>query len=215
LRLDAPTLIAVGQPIDIKASVTDGRTLLDGVRVRTRISAPRASVDDYIRKYGDQLARIRIPAELHADGKPDKARQQLAQLVLLRDNLKAKTGEDILAPAVRDIVLGEATVKTRAVRGTETTSPRGGQDVALGAGALAAGNVLAGGGPGRSIAYGTVLDPRLVQRPRHAGVLSGQFVDTKVPGSYTVQVTATGFSPACNSRFVRHDLLSIAVAQKG
>jgi hypothetical protein len=36
-----------------------------------------------------------------------------------------------------------------------------------------------------------------------------------IPGSYSVVVTATGFSPTCGTRFVRHDTASVVVDQKG
>ena len=146
LRLDAPTIVAVGQPIDIRASVTHRRGPLDGVRIRTRVSAPRASIDDYLRKYGPELSRIRIPPALRADGKPDKARLQVAQLVLLRDSIRQQTGEDILAPVVRDVVLGEATLKPRGPRGVEDTRSSGGP-----------GSGVATGG---SVGGGIVVDPR-------------------------------------------------------
>ena len=217
LRVDAPTLVAVSQPIEIFASVADGRSLLDGIKIRTRVSAPRASIDNYIRKYGSQISRIKIPSALRSDGKPDKERLQLARLVLLRDKLKQKTGEDILASVVHDVTLGEAALKRNGLRGVEEALSLVGRDLAsVGAGGTAVVNVgnVVGGVSGGSVGYGTVLDPRLVQRPRQAGLLSGRFGDTKVPGSYTVQITAAGFSPACKSRFVLHDLLSVVVDKK-
>ena len=217
LRVDVPTLIAVGEPIDIRASVTDRRILLDGVKIRTRVSAPPASVDEYLRKYANQISGIKIPPALRADGKPDKARLQLTRLVLLRNKLRQETGEDILASVVHNVALGEATFKPNALRGMEGISSRVARDLVSGGtggtAVLNAGNAL-GSGPGGIMGLGTVFDPRLVQRPRQVGVLSGRFGETKVPGSYSVQVTATGFSPACNSRFVRHDLLSVLVAEK-
>ena len=218
LRVDAPKLVTVGQAIDLRARVTIGRGLLDGVKVRTRVSAPRASVDDYIRKYSRQISRIKIPSALRGDSKLDKARLQVARLVLLRDNLKQKTGKDILASVSHDVTLGEATLKRNELReANEALTLVGGDLVSVRAGSMAAvnmGNVV-GGGLGLSVGYGTVLDPRLVQRPRQVGLLSGRFDKTRVPGSYTVQITATGFSPACKSRFVRHDLLSVVLTPKG
>lgn len=218
LRVDAPTLVTVGQPIDIRARVTIGHSLLDGVKIRTRVSAPRASVDDYIRKYGSEISRIKVPSALHADGKPDKARLQLARLVLLRDKLKQETGEDILASVVHDVALGEATLKRNKLHGVEEALSQVGRSlVSVGAGGTALVNVgnVVGDGSGGFVGHGTLLDPRLVQRPRQAGLLSGRFSDTKVPGSYTVQVTAAGFSTSCKSRFVRHDLLSVVAHEKG
>jgi len=187
----------VGQPIDIRASVTHRRGPLDGVKVRTRVSAPRAAIDDYLRKYGAQLSRIRIPPDLRADGKPDKARLQVAQLVLLRDSIRQQSGEDILAPVVHDVVLGEASPRPRGPRGVEDARSS---------------SAVATGGP---VGGGILVDPRQVQRPRAVGMQKGRFVDTKIAGSYTVRVTAAGFSPACNSRFTRHSLLSVVAAQRG
>ena len=60
-----------------------------------------------------------------------------------------------------------------------------------------------------------VIDPRLVQRATQLGVLTGRYARTKVPGSYSVNVTATGFSPTCNRRFVRKDFASVTVGGKG
>ena len=51
--------------------------------------------------------------------------------------------------------------------------------------------------------------------PKQVGVLTGRYARTKIPGSYSVTVTATGFSPACNTRFVRKDFASVAVVDKG
>jgi len=218
LLIDVPTCVTVGEPIDIRAGVTDGRGLLDGIKIRTRVSAPRASVVDYIRKYGSQISRIKIPSVLRTDGKPDKMRLQLARLVLLRDKLKQKTGEDILAPSVHDVALGAVTLKRNELRGGDAPlSLAGGGVVSAGTGATAGANlgIPFTGRSGGSVGQGTVIDPRLVQRPRQVGLLSGRFGKSKVPGSYSVQVIAAGFSPACNSRFVRHDMLSVVVARMG
>jgi hypothetical protein len=207
----------MGQPIDIRARVTDGRGLLDGFKIRTRVSVPRASVDKYIRKYGSQISNIKIPQALKTDGKPDKVRLQIARLVLLRDKLKQKTGEDILASVVHKVAMGEATLKHNGLRGMEAVTSVVLPDlVSPSIGSMAASNVgKVGGGPIASIGRGTLIDPRLVQRPRQAGMLSGRFGATKVPGSYMVKVTATGFSPGCNTRFVRHDLRSLVVSEIG
>ncbi len=219
LRLDAPALVGVGMPIDIRARATDGRVPLDGVKITAKVLAPRASLDDYIRKYDNQISGIKIPKALTKDGKPDKMRLQIARLVLLRNKLKQKTGEDILSSVVHKVLVGKATLKRNKPLGLETAISlvdegvisigEGGKSITINVGDIAGGS---GGGPtGR----GTVLDPRIVRRPQKTGLLSGRFGDTKVPGSYTVLVSATGFSPICKSRFVRHDLLSIVVAEKG
>jgi subtilisin family serine protease/Mg-chelatase subunit ChlD len=220
LRVDVPTLITAGEPIDIRASVSDGRSLLTGVKLRARVSAPRASLNDYVRKFRDQLSRIKIPRARRRDGKPDRLQQQLIRLVLLRAELKQRTGEDILAPIVRNVALGATTLKPNALRTVEAAVvsrfERSARSL-VAAGGTAAGSVggVIGGVSAAPVGFGTVLDPRLVLRPQQTGVLSGRFGATRVPGSHTVQVTASGFSPACNSRFVRHDLVSVVVAEKG
>jgi hypothetical protein len=139
------------------------------------VSAPRASVDDYIRKYGRQISHIKIPSALLTDGKPDKVRHQLARLVLLRDTLKQKNGQDILASVVHDIALGGATLKRNELRGAEVAPSlveRG--MIYVGAGGTTVFNVgnAVVSGSGGSGGLGTVLDPRLVQSPRQAGLLS-------------------------------------------
>ncbi len=60
-----------------------------------------------------------------------------------------------------------------------------------------------------------MIDPRLVLRPKQVGVLTGRYARTKIPGSYSVTLTATGFSPTCKTRFVRKDCASIAVVDRG
>jgi hypothetical protein len=211
-----PTLVTAGERFDIRASLSDGRNLLSGVKLRTRVFAPRASVDDYVRKYRSEISRIKIP-RTSPDGKLDAARLDLARLVILRDRMKQKSGEDILARAVYNLALSEVMLKRNGVRGLESAlSPIERGTVALGGGGTAPGEVssVVRVGAAGSVAHGSAFDPRLVQRPRQAGRLSGRFGLTKVPGSYSVQITATGFSPSCNSRFVRHDLLSVAVAER-
>jgi Mg-chelatase subunit ChlD len=221
LRVEDPGLVAAGQPIEIRASLTDGRELLDGVRIRTRLSAPAASAGDYLRKYGDRLREIRIPRALLADGDPDEPRLNLARLVLLRDKLRKATGEDILAPVVRNVALGETILRPDTIPGLENLVSGGGRLGGFGGFGGSGGSVAATGGSLlatgslRAAIHGGVLDPRLVQRPRRAGVLSGKFGDTKIPGSYTMRVTASGFSPRCNSRFVRHDMVSAVVTERG
>jgi hypothetical protein len=161
----------------------------------------------------DSVARREL--RLHGYRGVPKARLQIARLVLLRDKLKQKTGEDILASLVHVVTLGGATLKPNVLGGVEAVTSRVEQGpVSVGVGTIANVGAVLGGGSGGSAGHGNVLDPRFVQRPRHAGVLSGRFNGTKVPGSYTVQITAAGFSPVCNSSFVRHDLLSVVVLER-
>ena len=192
LRLDVPHRVSVGQPIDVLAAVRDGRGPVAGLKVAATVAAPPASIDDLLCTYAGQLAKIRLPAGLRRDSKPDKARLALARLVLLRDRLHARTGHDILAPVAASLTMS----------------------------APAAGRRPASAGTGGTTVVGTdnggrVLDLRKVLRPRRKGIVVGRSAATKVPGSYSIEVIATGFSPSCRSRFVRRDLVSVVVDAPG
>jgi subtilisin family serine protease len=226
LQLDVPTLVHVGDVISVKTSVGDRRGGINGVKVRATVSAPVASSADFIDKYRERLSRIKLPRDFLADGAPDKARAQLAQLVLLRDELLADTGDDILAPRIDDLALGVTTLKPSRVApfGATHSGFAGGLEgstVVVGGGAVPAvvvGGARTGGTSGTSLVNPgliPVFDPRLVRRPKQVGVLTGHYARTKIPGSYSVTVTATGFSPTCNTRFVRKDFASLAVVDKG
>lgn len=188
LQLDVPTRVYVGEPISVTAVVGDRRGGLEGFKARAAVAAPVASSGDLIDKYRGKLARMKLPRDFLADGKPDKARMHLAQLALLRAKLLADTGEDILAPRIDDLALGATAFKPTRL------TPFGATVVS----------------PGHS----AVIDPRHVMRAKQVGVLLGRYARTKIPGSYSVKVTATGFNPACNTRFVRKDFASIAVIDK-
>jgi subtilisin family serine protease/Mg-chelatase subunit ChlD len=234
LRLDVPTLVRVGDVIGVMTSVGDPHGGIDGVRVRTSVAAPVASSADLIAKYRDRLRRIKLPRDFLADGKPDKARSHLAQLVLLRDELVADTGDDILAPRIDDLALGATTLRTRrpsqfgatwsrlagGLEGSTVGGVGGRVGVAVGGGRTGGGiGTILGGGAGGATAVNpgqvAVIDPRLVRRPMQVGVLTGRYGRTKTPGSYSVNVTATGFSPTCNTRFVRKEFVSVAVIDQG
>jgi hypothetical protein len=208
LRIDVPVFVAQGEPLDIRARVINGRKPIDGVKMLAQVSALPTSNDDYFRKFEKQLKEIKIPDALNADGQPDKIRLQTARLVLLRDQIRSKTGEDILARTIHHVAMGGATLKPRVQSSTEEILPGGtGKfDPATATPATVGANIRTS-----YVQNGTVFDPRQVQRPRQSGLVSGRFTRTKIPGSYTVKVMATGFSPECNSRFVRHDLVSVIV----
>ncbi len=232
LRLEVPTLVRVGDVIGVKTSVGDRRGGIDGVKVRTTVAAPAAASADLIDRYRDRLSRIKLPRDYLTDGKPDTARAHLAALVLLRDELLADTGDDILAPRIDRLALGATTLKpTRPAQfgatrsalagGLEGSTVVGGgrvPGVGLGTGSVggSTGAVVGGGAGGATVVNPgriAVIDPRRVLRPKQVGVLTGRYGRTKIPGSYSVTVTATGFSPSCNTRFVRKDFASVAVVE--
>ena len=210
LDLDVPTLVRVGDVIAVKASIGDGRGGIDGIKARTTIAAPAVFTADVIDKYRDKLSQIKVPRDFLSDGKPGKDRVDLARLVLLRDQLLAETGKDILAPRIDGLTLGGTTLKPPRQTWLGVTQPRLAgliDDVPIG-GRVGGATVV---NPGRI----AVTDPRLVLRPKRVGVLAGGYKRTKIPGSYSVTVTATGFSPTCKTRFVRKDFASVAVSDKG
>ena len=245
LRLDLPSLVHAGGVVGVRAAVGDTRGGLDGVRVRATVAAPVASSDVFVEKYRERLSRIELPRDFHADGGPDKGRIALAQLVLLRDRLREETGEDILAPRIDQLALGPTTLKPgpfspplgrlrpqlsgviEGATGVGTGSGvvvggRGGVPFPVGGGVVGGGigvgaGVVGGGGSTTTVDPRRILviDPRIVQRPKQTGLLSGRYASTKIPGSYIVTVTATGVSPACGTRFVRKDSASFTVVDKG
>ncbi|RMB61618.1 S8 family serine peptidase [Tessaracoccus antarcticus] len=211
LQLDVPTLVRAGDVIDVKATVGDRRGGIDGIRARASITSPVAPIADVLDTYRDQFSRITLPRDFRSDGKPEVGRAELARLVLLRDQLMATTGEDILAPRNESLTLGGTTLRpARPTRLDATPSRPVSRFDGLSATGGGEGSV-ATVHPGRI----TVSDPRLVLRPQRVGVLAGTHERTKIPGSYSVTVTATGFSPTCQTRFVRKDFASVVVVDKG
>ena len=226
LSLQVPSLVFPGQPIDVTAVVSDPRGPLQGVKVRAKVSAPRASIDDLVAKYSSRISRIKIPPPLRGDGAPDKARLRLAQLVLLRAKLAADSGEDILAPVVHELAIATQAIASPSGRLSGVTRFAGASGAAVTAGVTEAATVgvsiggtppVTGTGSGAATnpGIGRIIDPRNIQRPLQSGVSRGRFDRTKIPGSYSVLVTATGFSPTCGTRFVRHDMASVAVGDSG
>lgn len=210
LQIDVPTLLRVGDVLEVKASVGDRRGGLDGIKAQTSITSPAAPDRTFIDKYREKLSGIKVPRGFHADGKPDKDHELLARLVLLRDQLLAETGKDILAPRIDALTLGKTTLKPTRRNWLDILEPGPAdflRDVGVG-GRVGGATVV---NPGRI----AVFDPRVVLRPKHVGVLKGRYRGTKIPGSYSVAVTAVGFSPTCKSRFVRKDFASVAVIDKG
>lgn len=207
LQLEMPTLVRVGERISVKTSVGDRRGGIDGFKVRATVAAPVASSADLIDKYRSKLARMKLPRDFLSDGKPDKARAHLAQLVLLQSKLLADMGDDILAPRIDDLALGATTFKPNRLAQFGATR--------FGPGSELEGATVGGGATVVSPSRIAVIDPRRVLRAQQVGVLVGQYAQTKIPGSYSLKVTATGFSPICNTRFVRKDFASVAVVDKG
>lgn len=198
LLLRVPTLVSRGQPIDATAVVSDRRGPLNGVKVRASVSVPRAPVADLVKQYQKRFSRLAIDKAVARDVGRDEPRLRLMQLVMLRDKLVAAAGEDILAPVIHDLTLNSQTgvpVHDRPER-TDAVVNNGTGDTAA--------------GPG----LGRLLDLRNIQRPLQPGVSRGIFGKTAIPGSYTVRLTATGFSPTCGTRFVRQDMASLFVGDR-
>lgn len=209
LDLSLPTRTVVGDAISMTTTIADRFGGIDGTKVTATVAAPMTSTPDLIARYKDRLAKVRVPDQLRADGPPDVARAHLAQLALLRDELKAANGQDILAPRVDRVAFGPArrdpvrplrpvsTLRTPAVGGVVPGAAVGGRRA----------RVTGAVNPGRV----AVVDPRPGQRATQPGVLTGSYAATAVAGSYSLAVTASGYSPVCGTRFVRKSLASIAV----
>ncbi len=210
----APYRVGVGQPIDVRVTAQDGKGTLDGFAVNGTVAGPRYRLDELVAMHQDRLRGIKIPEPLLRDGRPDKNQLRWTQLTLLRDALVAQGGEDILAPSVRRIAFGSGTSDAVPQR---TGSFRGRYAMSLPR--PVAGLTSAGAGL-RSVAAahrtptsGSIVDLRKVLRPLATGKVIGQVTATKVPGSYTLGLTVSGFSTACGTRFVRKDLVSVLVQE--
>ena len=211
LSVRLPTLVSPGQPIDATMVVSDRRGPVQGVKVRATVSAPRAPMDDLVKKYARQLSQLKLDRAVLRDGAGDDARVRLQKLVLLRDKMLASTGEDILAPIVHDLGVSSSPPAPSRDRpgGPAPFGPIHGvaepETATMTAADAGTGDGAAGPGIGR------LLDPRRIQRPLRPGVSRGTFKMTEIPGSYTVRLTAAGLSATCGTRFVRHDMASVVV----
>ncbi|WP_256840721.1 S8 family serine peptidase [Ornithinimicrobium cryptoxanthini] len=226
LEVDAPHFVGVGQPIGVLAVVRDGKEPLSGVKVRTTVTPP-PPYKVLLDKFARQLRAVRLPDVV--DGRPHRLRDDLTRLSLLRDELLAKKGEDILASSQVSVPM-DASGRLGARELVGPLDPRAritfpGDDLrafnrnvhhVVAAPGLSTGPlVVTPAVSPRLRDLGWLLDPRVVARPRLDGGSTGRFGDTKQSGSYTVQVTAAGFSPACGTRFVRKDLVSVVVGKRG
>lgn len=196
LELGPTKRTPVGGHVQLTAQVRDAAGPLDGVRAVATVSSPRHDVRDLVQRYRDRLEKVTVPEPAIADGTGDPDHLDLVRLALLRDELRTAGGEDLLAPAVRQVPFGASPApSTPTVPATTRATP-----LATRVHPLA-----------RAGRLGVLVDPRTVLRPRATGPLVADLGVAKVPGPWTVAVTATGYSPACRSRFVRHDLVTVQV----
>ncbi|PPK84299.1 von Willebrand factor type A domain-containing protein [Neolewinella xylanilytica] len=218
LQLEAPKRVYAGRPIDLRLSVTDGKGPVSGVKVQATVAAPRYRTDELIRKVADRLDKVKLPDTVRKDFGDNPRRYDLARLVLYRDQLRAESGTDFLAPSITRLEMGSGNgkaIQTNGSNGSNYTIASGRLTTAA-AGTLTTTlvrpTVTAAGPPIIPTDLGRIIDFRDIKRPTNPGYTTGRFTDTRIPGSYTLAVKVTGYSAACHSRFVRHDLLSVAVA---
>jgi hypothetical protein len=197
LHVTTPYKVGVGQPIDLGVTAQDGKGMLHGFAVRGTVAAPRHRLDELVSRYKDQLKEVTIPEPVQRDGRPDKTQLLWTQLTLLRDAMVAEGGEDVLAPSTRRIAFRTATSPRQPVASQYSTGPVRYPVTAV----------------RRMPVRGGIVDLRKVLRPLTTGKVTGQVTETKVPGSYTVGLTASGFSAACGTRFVRKDLVGVLVQE--
>ena len=199
LHLQAPARVIVGQPVNLKLAVHDGKGIVEGLRVAATVSSPRYHVDDLLLKYADQLASIKLPDGLRKEG--DRRQQALARLVLLRNELRGSNKPDLFARGLDKLPMGSVSTSN-----SPTVDPkkwlRGTLTSAMGSGIAS----TAAGIPG-----GQLHDWRKVLRPQQRSAITGTFGGTKVPGSYSFVTKASGFSPQCGTRFVRLGMISTVV----
>jgi hypothetical protein len=214
LQFDAPFRARPGGAINLRIGVRDGKELVKGIKVDTTVRSPRYSTDQLLEKYADQLSRIKLPDFLRAEADPDRRQLALARLVLLRNQLVAKGGDDPFAPRSGKLRMGTYSSKpTYGLRKPASNWLISDRQYAAASSATTVSVAAA-----RSVANiglrGRIFDPRKVQRPASTGLTTGQFRETKLPGSYSFLVRATGYSARCGTRFVRMGMRSVAVLDR-
>jgi hypothetical protein len=221
LRFEAPYRVPVGTAIDLGVGVLNGKEPIPGVKVSTTVHSPRYPKDQLLDKYADQLRRIKLPDFLQAEADPDRRQLALARLVLLRNQMVAEKGEDLLAPRKSSLRLGSYSSLGKGSNGSLKTAwiTSGSTSRVARTGLVAASSitptVTAARSPLTNLNLSKrILDPRKVLRPSKPGLTTGRFEDTRIPGSYSFSVRASGYSARCRTRFVRMDMRSVAVLDR-
>lgn len=214
LELATPRRLTVGQKAAFTAVVTDARRPVSGVRMTAAVSAPSASLRTLVEKHQRQLDRVKVPDELVRDGQLTPDRIDAVKLQLLRDALLASGGHDIMERSLRRVRFGAGRPLP------PRRSPHGPFDGANAVQAVdAPAAVSAGLGPGTGIATGSavrgrVVDLRRVPVPVDRDRQVGRYGAVDVAGSYSIELSAAGFSRICRSRFVRRASASFVAVDR-
>jgi hypothetical protein len=105
-----PRAIFAGAPIQLTATMLDGRTALTGFRAAARVIAPTTGVPNLLQKHKAQLARVR-PIRVPGG---DRVPRDIAKLVALRERLLREKRPDLFATTTAVVPLRPA------ARGTDT-----------------------------------------------------------------------------------------------
>jgi subtilisin family serine protease len=216
LDLSVPSRLVLGQIASFKTVVTDAGQPIDDVKVVGRAFAPNASLTDLSRRWLRDLDEILVPDALLSGSLSDDHRTAL-KMQFLRSERLAVGGDDIMAPVATSLQFTPQTVTDTNGRGTAellserrqvTTVPNIAEaNPLVGRHSLGLTTVRAG-------SLGHVFDWRRAGHRTDRSKLLGTYGKLKVPGSYSVNVTASGFSTRCRTRFVRKDFASFVVSER-
>lgn len=214
LDLDIPSNLSLGQFASFKTAVTASGQPIDDFKVSGKVLVPQSVLTTPSKHWLSDLDPILGPDDLLGKGLSDDQRTAL-KLLFLRSARLAAGGNDIMAPVALSLRFNPQVVadgdfgsvdysKVKRAKTTATTAE---------ARALKVAPVLASPifrtGP-----IGTVFDWRKIGHRVDESKLIATFGKLKVPGSYSVSVTASGFSPRCGTRFVRKDFASFVVSER-
>ncbi len=216
LDLAVPNRPALGQLATFKAVVTDAGRPIDDVKVVGRTFVPKASLTDLSKRWLKDLDEILVPDALLSKGLSDNHRTAL-KLQLLRSQSLAAGGVDIMAPVATSLQFTPQTVADTnehgdvELRKAGRQSPKAPTDIE-------ASSLVRRPVPGlptvRASSIGNVFDWRRTDHRVDRSKLLGTYGKLKIPGSYSVNVTASGFSVRCGTRFVRKDFASFIVSER-
>jgi hypothetical protein len=183
----APQHLTVLSPLTVVTRAYDGRLPIPGTKANVVVRHPVAGVPDLLQRHKRALARIK--PRLSRDTMP----LDLAKLVTLRNQLVERGDADLFAMRGDRVTMRGGTGGGEA-RGADRPSFETASPVDLAA--LVA---LSTGAPARTPAAIT------------SEALTGRFIADRHPGTYNILATVRGLAPACRSRFVRKEMVSVLV----
>lgn len=216
LDLTVPSRLAPGQLASFGTVVTDAGQPIDDVKVVGRTLAPPVSLATLAGPWLRDLDEVLVPDALLSGGLSDDEHKAL-KLQLLRSARLAAGGDNIMSPDATSLRYSPQIVADTKGHGTKDprhtrTQPTAVTEEGAKASPLLGRPVL--GSPTLSAgSTGKLFDWRRVGHRVDRSKLLGTYGKVRAPGSYSVDVTASGFSARCGTAFVRKEFASFVVVK--